>query len=422
MDTVRKSHRLLRVVPMAVTTCLLVSVFVTPLHVPADSIPDLQNQYAQLQKQQGQLLNQISSQSSAIQTGQTQLTALNASINVTKQQIALLQAQVDATNAEIQQKDNEMTATKVQLDYAMDQLKKRLRALYESGHDTFLEVLLSSNSISDFLTRTEIVRAVSDHDQRLIDKLQQAQNQLQADQLALKNTQQSLLATQGQMAAKQDILNAQVDQQAQMVVKAQANVQAEQQQAAAVTAQQAQVNTQITAAFAEQAAAARAAAAKTSASVSNSGTVGGGVFSSSVLAYQGTVTQVAAQYGMSNYVNLILAVMQQESDGEGNDPMQALGGSGASATPMDSIVCGIQELKQDIQIAGCTGPTDIANIELALQGYNFGSGFIAWVRGNGGYSVANALKYSKMQAAQLGWSGYGDPYYVPHVLRYYSPS
>lgn len=39
---------------------------------------------------------------------------------------------------------------------------------------------------------------------------------------------------------------------------------------------------------------------------------------------------------------------------------------------------------------------------------------------NGGYSLENALEFSQQQAAAHGWSGYGDPEYVPHVQRYYS--
>ena len=156
--------------------------------------------------------------------------------------------------------------------------------------------------------------------------------------------------------------------------------------------------------------------------------IGGQPVGGSVESYRATVTQLAAQYGMSDYVNLILAVMQQESGGRGGDPMQAAEGPFNTRFPHEpngitdpaySIQCGIQELHQSLQLAGCTGPTDTADIALALQGYNFGSGFISWAKGRGGYTLANAQAFSQMEASTLGWSGYGDPYYVPHVLRYY---
>ena len=64
---------------------------------------------------------------------------------------------------------------------------------------------------------------------------------------------------------------------------------------------------------------------------------------------------------------------------------------------------------------------DMDKLKLSLQGYNYGNGYITWaLRNYGGYSVENALQFSNEQAASHGWSAYGDPEYVPHVLRYYS--
>lgn len=163
---------------------------------------------------------------------------------------------------------------------------------------------------------------------------------------------------------------------------------------------------------------------------SSTGTIviGGNPLGGSVESYRQAVTQLAGQYGMSDYINLILAVMEQESGGRGSDPMQAAEGPfntrfpkrpNGITDPVYSVQCGIQELKQNLQLAGATGPNDAAGIALALQGYNFGSGFISWAKNNGGYSLANAQAFAQAEAAALGWSSYGDPYYVPHVLRYY---
>ena len=66
-------------------------------------------------------------------------------------------------------------------------------------------------------------------------------------------------------------------------------------------------------------------------------------------------------------------------------------------------------------------PQDMDKLKLSLQGYNYGNGYITWaLRNYGGYSAENALQFSNDQAASHGWSAYGDPEYVPHVLRYYS--
>ena len=86
----------------------------------------------------------------------------------------------------------------------------------------------------------------------------------------------------------------------------------------------------------------------------------------------------------------------------------------------DSIECGVQELKADLVSAEVENPIDMERIKLALQGYNFGNGYISWAKTNyGGYSYANAVEFSAMQAQRLGWEKYGDTQYPAHVLRYY---
>ena len=88
--------------------------------------------------------------------------------------------------------------------------------------------------------------------------------------------------------------------------------------------------------------------------------------------------------------------------------------------PEYSIECGVQELKAALTSAEVESPIDMERIKLALQGYNFGNGYISWAKTNyGGYSYANAVEFSAMQAQRLGWEKYGDTQYPAHVLRYY---
>lgn len=153
--------------------------------------------------------------------------------------------------------------------------------------------------------------------------------------------------------------------------------------------------------------------------------------SDEVLAYRATIQQVAQKYGMEAYVELLMAVMMQESGGRGSDPMQAAEGGfnkkyphvpNGITDPAYSIECGIQELKYALDKAGCTGPTDLDRIKLALQGYNYGSGYIDWaMERDGGYTKENAIAYSDMMCARPNWhyDRYGDKEYVEHVLRYY---
>ena len=151
--------------------------------------------------------------------------------------------------------------------------------------------------------------------------------------------------------------------------------------------------------------------------------------SAEVEAYEPLIRTYATQHGIPEYVELIKAVMMQESGGRGNDPMQASecgfntqysNSPNGITDPEYSINVGIQNLAACLKAAGTTSPIDLDNIKTALQGYNYGNGYISWALSNyGGYTYANAVEFSTMQAQRLGWDAYGDTQYVSHVLRYY---
>ena len=134
--------------------------------------------------------------------------------------------------------------------------------------------------------------------------------------------------------------------------------------------------------------------------------------SAEVEAYEPVIRKYAKQYGIPDYVLLIQAVMMQESGGRGNDPMQASECGyntqyprtpGGITDPEYSIAVGIQNLADCLQAAGAESPIDLEHIQLALQGYNFGSGYITWaLQKYGEYSRANAVEFSMKMAEQMG--------------------
>ena len=149
-----------------------------------------------------------------------------------------------------------------------------------------------------------------------------------------------------------------------------------------------------------------------------------------LMAHTPAIQKYASEFGIPEYVPAIQAIMMQESGGRGTDPMQASecpyntqypNTPGAIQDADYSIKVGIQYYADCVREAGCESPQDMDKLKLSWQGYNYGNGYISWALEKfGGYSEANALQFSQEQAAAHGWSGYGDPEYVPHVMRYYS--
>ena len=151
--------------------------------------------------------------------------------------------------------------------------------------------------------------------------------------------------------------------------------------------------------------------------------------SEEVEAFTPMIQLYATEHGIPEYVEMIKAVMMQESGGQGTDPMQCSESGfntryphapNSITDPEYSIDVGVQSLAYVLGLAEAGSPIDLERISLALQGYNYGSGYITWALANyGGYSELNAIEYSDMMVERMGWTGYGDKAYVSHVLRYY---
>lgn len=151
--------------------------------------------------------------------------------------------------------------------------------------------------------------------------------------------------------------------------------------------------------------------------------------SADVERYSDKIEKYAEQYGISEYVAVIKCVMMAESGGRGTDVMQCsecpynekYSNKPNSITDVDySIEIGIKYFAECLKQAECNSPSDMARVSLALQGYNYGNGYIGWaIKNYGGYSQANAQEFSNIMRAKLGWSSYGNPNYVSAVLKYY---
>ena len=161
--------------------------------------------------------------------------------------------------------------------------------------------------------------------------------------------------------------------------------------------------------------------------------------------YRPQVEEAAAKYGMSDYVDLILALMMQESSGNGPDVMQSSEGAYNTRYPQVpngitdsaySIECGIQELKYSMEKAGVKSPADTGRIKLALQGYNFGADvYFSYLSEHGitSWSEKSSEAFAEIASGHTpraksdplystaGPWDYGDQNYPEHVLRYYHP-
>lgn len=141
--------------------------------------------------------------------------------------------------------------------------------------------------------------------------------------------------------------------------------------------------------------------------------------------WRADVERIAAKHGISEYVELLLAMIAQESGGDAERYPDIMQSSESAGNSPNTITDPIQSLEQGIGYFATlvrSGKEAGVDDDTILQSYNFGGGYIGYVKEKyaGKHSEESARSFSSMMAAKLGWNNYGDVKYVEHVHSHMS--
>jgi len=147
---------------------------------------------------------------------QGQAQTLSSQISVMDDQIKLTQSRIDSTKAQIAQltqgiaiAGNKMKNLEGSLTNVSKVLINRIIATYQAGLNNQVDVLLSSNDISDLVTRENYLRLVQQHDRELIYDTQAAKNDYSNQKQIFQTQKQQMQALQTQLVSYTDQLNQQ---------------------------------------------------------------------------------------------------------------------------------------------------------------------------------------------------------------------
>jgi peptidoglycan DL-endopeptidase CwlO len=110
--------------------------------------------------------------------------------------------QADITNVE-----KEVKASEKKLADQQNLYNDRLRAMYMSGSNSYIGVLLEADGISDFITRVEAIRTVITYDQKVMSEMDAAKAELDSKKAALKEKNDKIVATKAENEQKLTALN-----------------------------------------------------------------------------------------------------------------------------------------------------------------------------------------------------------------------
>ncbi len=104
---------------------------------------------------------------------QTYISQLDQQVNSIAAQIRELEGEIEKKKEEIAQKEEELAAAEAESREQYDLMKKRICYMYEKGEDSFLVLLLESDSLADMLNRADYAMQMSSYDRKMMDSLKE---------------------------------------------------------------------------------------------------------------------------------------------------------------------------------------------------------------------------------------------------------
>ncbi|MBL4934733.1 C40 family peptidase [Clostridium sp. YIM B02515] len=199
---------------------LLALGMVTSVSVQVFAEPSESELNSKLKQQQSQLQNSKNS----LKGIQDKREELEGKIEMLDVQIEGLMRQMSDTNKKIDQTQKDIKAAENDIKKAEDDMKdekelfnKRMRAMYVSGLDGYLDILLDSKGLNDFISRIEAVRSIAEADKKVIADLTAKKDEVNKKKQSLDDQNKKLLAMKTDNEQKLAKLNENKSSQAKII-------------------------------------------------------------------------------------------------------------------------------------------------------------------------------------------------------------
>lgn len=121
-------------------------------------------------------------------------------VNYISSRVSSLSSDIEKTEKKIKKKQNELTERK-------NNMNKRLVVMYKNGSVGFVDVLLGSNSISEFISNLEMVKKIYRNDMEILQTLNEEYEELQRIKADLEEKKQDLSKQKEELAEKKKKLD-----------------------------------------------------------------------------------------------------------------------------------------------------------------------------------------------------------------------
>lgn len=136
-----------------------------------------------------------------------QLDDINQDLLQISDEIASTETAIEDANNEMFRIQDSLAISRENETRQYEDMKTRIKYMYENGNNSLLELLFSAENMSDFLNRAEFIQNISSYDREKLENLRSVQKGIEQQETDLQAKQNSLAELEAQLKQQQEALN-----------------------------------------------------------------------------------------------------------------------------------------------------------------------------------------------------------------------
>ena len=153
---------------------------------------DLQTQQQQLQEQIEQANQELSNTQSELSENLQEVEKLDEKISTSEAELQKLNEQVETLKASMKQTEDELNEVTEKYEKQKKVFEQRVVALYETGEIDYLDILLNSNSVSEFVSSYYVIAEITEADNELLNDIAEKKDTIALSKEKLENEKEEL--------------------------------------------------------------------------------------------------------------------------------------------------------------------------------------------------------------------------------------
>ncbi len=202
----------------AIYVLVIIILSLTVVQAYGQTVDDLRKQQKNVKLQIDKTKNEIQEIKNRTKDVSKEIEELDIKMDNAATELQRVEDTLTELNGQIEKTLLELEEAEIKLADQEEIFNKRLRAMYMNGNSGYIEVLLASTDITDFLSRKDMIQEIAEYDKELIAFMKEQRDIIDAKKMELEAQRASVEVTKAKLEArKRDLERVSREKEALMV-------------------------------------------------------------------------------------------------------------------------------------------------------------------------------------------------------------